>query len=60
MKLDDFYVQKTTPLNETNFIVENDIPIESGPLNIVDVNYETIFDPPEIARLSEFLTSPFA
>ena len=51
MKFYDFYVWKATPLNETKFIRENDIPVESEPLNIVEVNYETLFDPPENARL---------
>lgn len=53
-----FYVQKTAPFNETKFILQNGIPTHSAPLNIVEVNYGTIFDPPETTRLIEIQVSP--
>lgn len=59
MKFDYFYVGKTTPLNETKFTMENDIPIKSGPLNIIEVNNETLIDPPKTTRLFEVLISPY-
>lgn len=42
------------------YIMESDIPISSGPLNIVEVNYDTLFDPTETTHLSEILVSPMA
>lgn len=60
MKFNDFYVRKTAPHNEIFIIIENDIPIQFRPLNIVEVNYDTLFDPLETAILSKILVSPFA
>lgn len=60
MKFDDFYVRKTTPLNEPKFMMENELPIGSRPVNIVEVDYETLFDPPKTTRLVEVLISPSA
>lgn len=56
VKFDDFNVRKTAPLNEIKFTMENDIHIQFGPLNIIEVNYDT----PEMARRSEVLLSPSA
>ena len=52
MKFNDFDVQKTTSLNETKFIMANNIPTQSGPLNIIDVNYNTLFDPLRLLFIS--------
>lgn len=40
--------------------MENAIPIQSKPLNIVEMNYDTLFDSMESARLYEILVSPKA
>lgn len=60
MKFGDFYVWKTIPLNETKFVMEKHIPITSGPLKIIEINYDTLFDPPKTARLYKILVSPSA
>ncbi|CAH1432412.1 unnamed protein product [Lactuca virosa] len=60
VKFDDYYVHNTAPSTETKAILESDIPASSGPLNIVEVNYDDLFDPVEITKLSEVLVSPEA
>ncbi|KAL7607950.1 hypothetical protein Lser_V15G09808 [Lactuca serriola] len=40
--------------------MESDIPATSGPLNLVESNYDDLFDPIETAKLSEVLVSPAA
>ena len=40
--------------------MESDIPASSGPLNLVEVNYDDLFDPVETAKLYEVLVSPTA
>lgn len=55
VKFGEFYVYKSSPSKETKFNMENDIPIHSRPLNIEEVNYVTLFDPPETSRVAEIL-----
>ena len=40
--------------------MESDILISSGPLNIVEVNYDDLFDPTETTHISEILVSVVA
>ena len=57
VKFNDYYVRNTAPSRETKAILESDIPASSGPLNIVEVNYDNLFDPVDTAQLSEILVS---
>ena len=60
IKFDDYYVRNIASSQETKFMMENDIPPSSGPLNIVEVNYADLFDPTNIAHLSDILVFPVA
>lgn len=40
--------------------MENDIPIQSKPLNIIEVNYDTLFDSLETTIFSKILVSTAA
>ena len=60
VKFDDYYVHNTAPSTETEAILECDVPESSGPLNIVEVNYDDLFDPIETTKLSKVLVSPEA
>ena len=57
VRFDDYYVCNTATLSETKSILESDILASLGLLNIVDVNYDDLFDPVETAQLSEILVS---
>lgn len=57
VKFGDYYIRNIAPSTETKSILESDIPASSGPLNLVEVNYDDLFDPVETARLSEILVS---
>ena len=58
VKFDDSYTCNTPLSTETTAIMESDIFASSGPLNLVEVNYDDLFDPVETAKLSEVLVSP--
>ena len=60
IKFDDYYVRNTGPSNETKVILESDIPASSGPLNIVEINYDYLFDPVDTSHLSKIIVSPVA
>ena len=60
VKFDDCYVRNTDPTSETKAILESDIASSSDSLNIVELNYDDLFDPIETAQLSEVLVSPEA
>lgn len=60
VKFDDYYVCNIAPWTENKEILKSDIPASSGPINIVEVNYDDLFDPVETAKLSEVLVSPEA
>ena len=60
MKFDDSHIRIAPPSTETTAIMESDIPATSGPLNLVEINYDDLFDPIETAKLSEVLVSPAA
>ena len=42
---------------EIKAILEGDIPTSSGPLSIVEITYDDLFDPAEMAHLSEIPVS---
>lgn len=60
VKFDDSHIRDAPPSTETTAIMECDIPASSGPLNLVEVNYDDLFDPVETEKLSEDLVSPVA
>ena len=60
VKFNDYCICNTALSIETKAILESDIPVSSDPLNIVEVNYDDLFDPVETAKISEVLVSPKA
>ena len=60
VKFDNYYILNTPPSTETTAIMESDIPASSGSPNLVEVNYDDLFDPVKTVKLSEVLVSPTA
>ena len=60
VKFDDYHVGNTALSSETKVILESDIPVSSGLLNIFEINYDDLFCTTETAHLSEILVSPVA
>ena len=55
VKFDDYHICNSALSTETTTILESDIPASSGQLNLVEINYDDLFDPVDTAKVSEVL-----
>ena len=60
VKFNDSHIRDAPPSTETTTIMDCDIHASSGPLNLVELNYDDLCDPVETTKLSEVLVSPAA